>query len=137
MAPQNTIYAGVLSMKSASTNLPRTYTDDNLHLVGDPNALVVEGKMLKPGSPAFTLSGNTLSLATGGAIVIGGATTTLAFATSKFLSDGGAGASMPRILSGNGSNVAAFTGGAERVSPMRPLELFGMGILIWVLGFRT
>ena len=50
----------------------RTYTVDDIPLTGNAAALIVGSATLAPGSPALTISGHTLSLATGGALVVDG-----------------------------------------------------------------
>lgn len=62
-----------------SNNQPQIYTiNANIHLTGyDSTHLVVGSTTLKPGSPPFTTLGYTLSLETGGAIVINGRTSTI------------------------------------------------------------
>jgi hypothetical protein len=91
--PENTADPGVLSILSAtgfrSTNPIHIYNIDGIPLTGDPNALAVASTTLKPGSPALTVSGHTLSLAIGGALVVDGATSTLAPATSDALTNDG------------------------------------------------
>ena len=53
-------------------NQYRTYTVDDISLTGNADAVVVGSATLAPGSPALTISGHTLSLATGGALVVDG-----------------------------------------------------------------
>ena len=50
----------------------RTYTVDGIRLTGNAAALVVGSATLAPGSPALTISGHTLSLGTGGALIVDG-----------------------------------------------------------------
>lgn len=56
----------------------QTYTVDGITLIGNANALEAGSMTLTPGSPPLTLSGHTLCLATGGALIVDGRTSTLA-----------------------------------------------------------
>lgn len=56
---------------------PQVYTVDGIQMTGDPSILAVGSATLSPGSPALTISGHTLSLANGGALVFDGRTSIL------------------------------------------------------------
>lgn len=55
----------------------QTYTVAGIAITGSPNTITVGGMTLMPGSPPITIAGHSLSLATGGALVIDGSTTML------------------------------------------------------------
>ena len=113
--PKNTADPGVLSILSAtgfrSTNPIHIYNIDGIPLTGDPNALAVASTTLKPGSPALTVSGHTLSLAIGGALVVDGATSTLAPATSDAITNDG---------------TAGFTTGASGFRSTNPSQTYSI-----------
>lgn len=92
--PKNSADPGVLSVLSAAgfrtTKPTQVYTVNGIYLTDDPNALVVGSTTLNPGSPALTVSRHTFSLASGGALIVDGATRTMASATSNVLTNGGA-----------------------------------------------
>ena len=74
----DTALLSLLSAVDFDTNhQPQTYTVDGIQMTGGPNNLAVASEKLAPGSPAITISGHTLSLANGGALVVDGHTSIL------------------------------------------------------------
>ena len=100
-----------------SDNPAQTYNIDGIHLTGNSNALAVGSTTLAPGSQPLTLSGHTLSLASGGALIVDGSTSVLISEMSLSSPSKGAiaAATTEGSISGNISNLAAFTGNANSV----------------------
>ena len=61
-------------IKLPTGTLSNTFVVDGITMTGDSHLLAVGNTILTPGSPPLRLSGHTLSLATGGALIVDGST---------------------------------------------------------------
>lgn len=90
--PQDTVVPAQVSTGSDEDAASTVYTVDGIQLEGNPTALAVGSTTLKQGSPPLVVSSHTLSLATGGAVIVDGASSSLILkgssASSTSASDG-------------------------------------------------
>lgn len=101
--------------------IPQTYMVDGIQLTGNPNALKAGSATLTPGSPAITVSGHTMSLAIGGALIVDGSTSSLSYKGSLGPASVASLVAQPMGVSvySNGSNSVMYTGVANRWKSLR------------------